>query len=404
VAGANIILATASNRKPAEAIARHLGCFAQVLASDSRQNLKGLHKLTAIREEQARLGADGFDYAGDCEADVPILKEARQGYIFSHSKRWEASCRARIPSVQVIGHRAPRVKDYLRLLRPHQWSKNLLLLIPLALSHRWTEPALVFQVAQAMVAFSLGASAVYVLNDFVDLERDRRHASKYRRPLASGVIPIWQAPFLALGLLGFSLTAGFIVLGHSFALILLAYFGANGLYSFWLKNKPMIDVVLLTLMYAVRILAGGVAAGLPVTDWLLSFGLFFFLSLALGKRYQELMGAKEEGDTIRKIRGYQVGDLGVVGTTGMGAALVSVLVMALYIRSPEVVELYRTPRLLWLICPLILYWVGRFWILTGRGEMHDDPIVFALKDRISYIIGACVAVLILVAHGFGFEI
>ena len=166
----------------------------------------------------------------------------------------------------------------------------------------------------------------------------------------------------------------------------------------------MIDVVLLTLMYAVRILAGGVAAGLPVTDWLLSFGLFFFLSLALGKRYQELMGAKEEGDTIRKIRGYQVGDLGVVGTTGMGAALVSVLVMALYIRSPEVVELYRTPRLLWLICPLILYWVGRFWILTGRDEMHDDPIVFALKDRISYLIGACVAVLILVAHGFGFEI
>lgn len=398
-AGAKIILATASHREFAEPVAAHLGCFDGVLATDKTRNLKGAAKLVAIRQELEQMGADRFDYVGDCAADLPIFKEADQSYLFGHSRSWPKRCLALLPETKVLGNQPPDWRAYLRQLRPHQWAKNALLFVPLFLAHKWFDPALLGAVLLAVVFFSLAASGVYLLNDFVDVEKDRKHPSKRRRPLASGAIPLWQAPILASALLITSVVCAFWLIRPLFGLILLAYVIANAGYSGGLKRQPMMDVVLLTLMYVIRILAGGVAAGLPVTDWLLTFGLFFFLSLAFGKRYQELAEAKLEDDTPgRKIRGYRVGDLSLIESAGIGSGLVAVLVLALFLRSSDVAILYQSPRLLWLICPLILYWVGRFWIITIRGGMHDDPVVFALKDRLSYGLGLAMAGVVLAAH------
>jgi 4-hydroxybenzoate polyprenyltransferase/phosphoserine phosphatase len=400
-AGATVVLATASHRKHAEAIAAHLGCFDHVLATNGGPNLKAAAKLAAIRKELDRIGADRFDYVGDCEADLPIFQHADQSFLFGHSHSWPARCLARLPETRVIGNEPPDWRNYLRQLRPHQWSKNALLLVPLFLAHKWLHPELLMPVLLAIVCFCLAASGVYAFNDFVDVERDRRHPTKRFRPLAGGTIPLWQAPFIAAALLMAGVGGAFWLLGPAFALILVGYVVINGAYSGGLKRKPIIDVVLLTLMYVIRILAGGVAADLPVTDWLLSFGLFFFLSLAFGKRYQELAEAKLGDDAQgQTIRGYQVGDLSLIESAGISSGLVAVLVLALFLRSPDVTALYHSPRLLWLLCPLILYWLGRFWIVTIRGTMHDDPVIFALKDRTSYVIGLFMASIVLAAHAF----
>jgi 4-hydroxybenzoate polyprenyltransferase len=398
-AGGRVILATASHRKYAEPIAAHLGCFDEVIATDCGRNLKGKMKLAAIRESQQRMGAESFDYIGDCKADLPIFSEAGQGYLYGHSHSWPKRCLSLFPKIRLLGNQPPDWKAYVRQLRPHQWAKNALLFVPLFLAHKWYDPSLFWSVTLAAVCFSLAASGVYLLNDFVDVEKDRMHPSKCRRPLASGAIPLWQAPILASLLLVASITCAFWLIRPLFGLILLAYVAANVCYSGGLKRKPMIDVVLLTLMYVIRILAGGVAASLPVTDWLLTFGLFFFLSLAFGKRYQELAEAKLENDAPeQKIRGYKVSDLSLIESAGIGSALVAVLVLALFLRSSDVAVLYQSPRLLWLICPLILYWLGRFWIITIRGGMHDDPVVFALKDRLSYVIAIVMAGVVFAAH------
>lgn len=398
-AGGRVILATASHRRLAGPIAAHLGCFDEVLASDGARNLKGKAKLEAIRENLARTGESGFDYVGDCAADLPIFREANQSFLFAHSNSWLKRCRSLIPGTRVLGNDPPDWRAYLRQLRPHQWAKNALLLVPLFLAHKWLDPGLLGSVLLGMACFCLAASGVYLLNDFVDVEKDRKHPSKRRRPLASGAIPLWQAPLLSSALLVAGIGGGFWLLRPAFGLIVLAYVVANVAYSGGLKRKPIIDVVLLTLMYVIRILAGGVAAGLPVTDWLLTFGLFLFLSLAFGKRYQELAEHKlEEVGPGRKIRGYRVGDLSLIESAGVSSGLVAVLVLALFVRSSDVTVLYTSPRLLWLLCPLMLYWIGRFWLITIRGGMHDDPVVFALKDRISYGIGLVMAVVILTAH------
>lgn len=288
---------------------------------------------------------------------------------------------------------------WLRLLRPEQWVKNGLLFLPLVLAHGWGDGAAVLRVVEGMVYFSLAASAVYVLNDFVDVEADRAHLRKCRRPLASGAVRRGAAPPLALGLGAAALAGGWLRMPVVFFGLLAGYLGMNLAYSFWCKRVPVLDVVLLTQMYVVRILAGGAAAGVAVTDWLVGFSLFQFLSIAFAKRYVELAEARASGAGESDVlRGYRVADAALVRGMGMTSGLLAVLVMALYIRSPDVLRLYAAPKVLWLMCPALIYWTGRLWLKADRLEMTDDPVAFTLRDGASYATGLFMAAVVLAAR------
>jgi 4-hydroxybenzoate polyprenyltransferase len=292
---------------------------------------------------------------------------------------------------------------YWRLLRPYQWSKNLLLFLPLLLAHEVPGGEKLRALLGAFVSFSLAASAVYVLNDVVDVEADRRHPRKRFRPLASGAVPGGHALPLAVALAGAALTVGAFLLPHPFLWVLSGYLAANLAYSFWCKHLPVLDVVVLTQMYVVRIVAGGVAAGVEVTDWLLGFSLFQFLSIAFAKRYAELLEARAAGGAdTEMIRGYCLGDWTVVRILGVSSGMLAALVMALYIRSPDVLRLYAEPKLLWLVCSAMIFWTGRLWLLADRGDMSDDPVAFALQDRASYWTAFFLAAVIVAAKHLSF--
>lgn len=285
-------------------------------------------------------------------------------------------------------------------LRPYQWVKNLLLGLPLLLSHRWEQPGHIRNVLLAMVAFSLCASSAYVLNDLRDAEDDRHHPLKRHRPFASGRLSRGAGVILSLALLalGFGLSAP--LLPVKFTVMLGVYVVATLAYSFWLKQKLLVDVFVLAGLYTLRVLAGGAAIWIDVTPWLLAFCIFFFLSLAFAKRYAELRRVQESAGTHARGRGYQVEDLGVLEIVGPTSGYMAVLVLALYVNSEPAIQQYRWPSLLWLACPLILYWVTRVWFLARRRVLTEDPLLFALKDRTSLCVAGSVVALIIVAWKF----
>lgn len=292
---------------------------------------------------------------------------------------------------------------YVRLLRPYQWSKNVLIFLPLILAHQMGDFSKLGALLLAFVCFSLAASAVYVLNDFVDVEADRRHPRKRMRPLASGAVPRGHAIPYAVLLATLAMVCAWWTLPHPFPLVLAGYLAANLAYSFWCKRYPILDVVVLTQMYMVRVVAGGVAADVMVTDWLLGFSLFQFLSIAFAKRYIELLEARETGGGASdQIRGYRLGDAEVVRILGVTAGMLAALVMALYIRSPDVLRLYATPKLLWLVCSALIFWTGRIWLLAERLEMSDDPVAFTLRDRVSYWVGLFLVLVVVAAKQVSF--
>ena len=282
------------------------------------------------------------------------------------------------------------------MLRPHQWAKNLLLFVPIFTSHT-VDLTLWLSALVGFVAFCLTASSVYILNDLVDLQADRRHESKRRRPLAAGVvsIPFGAATAAVLLAVAAALTA---LLPIPFGLVLLLYFLLTTAYSFFLKRKLLVDVLCLAALYTLRIHAGGAATGIPTSPWLNAFSMFLFLSLAYVKRFTEV-AAQPESPLIERIRGrgYMPVDLDLIRVSGVASGFMSVLVFCLYINAPETVGLYRHPERLWLACPVMLYWISRVFFLTQRGQMPDDPVVFALKDRISLLSGILVLLAVLAA-------
>ncbi len=287
----------------------------------------------------------------------------------------------------------------LQLMRPHQWSKNVLLFFPLVLAHRLQEPALFLTTCLAAFAFSLMASSVYVLNDYLDVEADRKHPEKKNRPLAAGTVPLSWAPGIGGGLCLLALALAFTCFPPMFGGLLVAYLLANLAYSSMLKHIPVLDTVFLTLMFVLRIYAGGVAGNIPVSVWLLTFSLFFFLSIAFAKRVQELQLAVQAATSPdQKIRGYHTSDLPCISQLGIGSGLMSVLILALYMNSEEMIQQYKSPLYLWLLCPIMLFWIGRFWLLTLRGHMLHDPILYALKDKISYLVLAAVMAILQIAY------
>lgn len=288
------------------------------------------------------------------------------------------------------------LKNIFKALRAHQWVKNILLFVPLFLSHRWNEADLIIKSIFAFLSFSICASAFYIFNDLSDLESDKANPSKKNRPFASGALSVGFGMFLIPCLLAVSLLLA-LKTDPGFFNILLVYAALTSLYSGYLKKIAVLDVVILASFYALRLFAGSLAISVPISEWLLAFSMFIFLSLAFAKRFSELHALRSRKEEKAKGRGYFTSDLEQVAQLGSSSGYISALVMALYVSSDEVTELYSHPKLLWIICPLLLYWIGRIWILAHRGQLHEDPIVFALKDKPSYLVGIAAIVITLVA-------
>ncbi|TDP88560.1 4-hydroxybenzoate polyprenyltransferase [Aquabacterium commune] len=392
-AGRQLWLCTASDESLARAVADHLGFFDGVLASNGQTNLSGSNKAAAL---VAKFGEKGFDYCGNEKVDLRVWPHAR-GAIVVNASAPLAAAAARV--TQVLGQypfKPAGLKVVLKALRVHQWAKNALIFVPVAAAHQLGDVAVIGQALMAFVAFSLCASSVYLLNDMLDLAADRQHHSKCHRPFAAGTLSLlfglMAAPLLLVAAVLISLC-----LPAKFLLVLTGYYVVTLAYSFSLKRMVMIDVLTLAGLYTVRIVAGAAATAIPLSFWLLMFAIFIFLSLAIVKRYAELHQMKVQGKLKAQGRGYQVEDLSLLQSLGGASGYLSILVLALYLNTPDIARMYHQPKLVWLLVPIMLYWVSRIWMQTHRGNMHDDPLVYALKDRVSLITGAMAAVVLALA-------
>lgn len=392
--GRKLILATASHRSIADSVAAHLGLFDAVIATDAHRNLKGRAKLQAIQE---KLGDNEFAYAGDSGADVPIWKAAKGAVLVGVSRGIAESLRRQVPIEREFPRENIALRTWLEALRVHQWLKNLLLFVPLLTAFSFMQLDPLFVMILAFISFSLAASATYLVNDLWDLENDRAHPRKRLRPFASARIPILKGLAVAVGALGLAVALGSMV-SQGFLLLLLLYLVLTSAYSWVLKEYVLIDVIMLSLLYTLRIIAGSVAIGIEASSWLLAFSGFMFLSLALVKRCSELVSLDQIGKDATQGRDYRVADLVVLWPLGVGAALSAVVVFGLFISAPETQVRYGTPQILWLVSIGLVYWLARLWVKTSRGEMHDDPVIYALRDHGSRITVMAMVALMLVAH------
>ncbi len=375
--GRRLVLATGSNVKFAEAVASHLGFFDEVLASDAETNLSGQSKLERLT---SAYGEGNFDYAGNAKVDLAIWAHAGEAILVNPGAGVAEATRKLTPIAQLFDDTGGRWRHYLKALRPHHWLKNVLVFVPLVLAHRFGEPTLLAQAVLAFLAFGLCASGVYVLNDLLDLPADRRHPTKRHRPFAAGSISIVSGAALIPGLLAATVVLAWW-LPPEFLAVLALYFVTNLAYSIRLKRSALIDVLVLAGLYTLRVIAGAAAVSVVPSFWLLAFSMFVFLSFALVKRYTELFHLREQGKDHAAGRGYQSVDLESLAQFGSTSGYMAVLVLALYINSETVKALYTRPEVIWLLCPLLLYIVSRIWLLARRGELHEDPVVFAIEDR-----------------------
>jgi 4-hydroxybenzoate polyprenyltransferase len=394
IRGRKLALATAADRDVAERVAGHLALFDDIFASDGKENLKAHHKRERLIEAY---GARGFDYVGDSGADLSVFAQAERGFLVGASAPVAALAR-RAGNVDVVSRRPSILRAIIKQMRPHQWSKNALVVLPVLLSPGLPPPELVRNGLLAMLAFSLCASAGYVFNDLLDLGADRVHPTKKSRPLASGALPVLLGPPLFLGLLVLSFGMSVAMFPLAFTFMLALYFVSTVTYSLYFKRLLLLDVLVLAALYTHRILSGGVATGISISAWLLGFSMFFFLSLAFVKRYTELLLL--EGEAKIHSRAYYRTDLQMVASMGGASGYLAALVFSLYVENGVPSKTYREPALLWLIVPVLLYWVSRVWILAGRGQMQDDPVKFAIRDRISLICGVIVLAIALTARFF----
>lgn len=392
--GRPLVLVTASHRRFAEQVAEQLGLFDQVLATDDQHNLAGRHKAETL---VALYGERGFDYAGNAAVDLAVWRHARRALVVNAAAALSTQARAVCEVERIFPRPASTWRQWLKALRLYQWLKNVLIFVPLAAGHALDQPDQLVLGFLAFLSFGLCASSAYLLNDLLDLSADRRHPRKCRRPFAAGQLPLAHgilAVPLTLGLaLGLSLLVGF----PRFTGILVGYYVFTLAYSLRLKRVLMLDAIVLAGLYTLRIVAGAAAVSIMPSFWLLAFSMFLFLSLALVKRYSELQALREQGELSASGRGYHVDDLGLLQNLGGTAGYLAVLVLALYVNSETSRTLYAHPMVIWLLCPVLLYWISRVWLMAHRGEMHDDPIIFTLTDRHSRLMLLVCALIVLCA-------
>jgi len=395
-AGRKIFLATATDATIAQQIANHLGLFTSVIASDGVNNFKGHQKLQAIKDY---IGPGRFSYAGNDKIDLAVWKGSHSAILVNASEDTVRKARKVANVSDIFPNRQWHFGAFIKAIRVHQWVKNVLILVPLIVSHQVGNYDYLLNAMVAFIAFSLCASGTYILNDLLDLEADRHHPQKKTRAFAAGDLPIKlgmiTSPLFSMAGLALSL-----LLPAPFTLVLVIYFMLTLGYSFYLKHTVLIDVILLAGLYTIRIVGGGAAIDVTISKWLLLFSLFFFLSLAFLKRFSELQELRSEGKDNSVSRDYFASDLSQVASMGVASGYIAVLVYTLYISSVEVKGLYGFPEVLWLICPIILYWISRMWLLAHRGQMHHDPVVFTIRDKVSYALGGACAIIMWFATGW----
>ena len=397
--GKVIVLCTAANKLVAHNVSKHFDFFDDVIASDESINLISINKRKAL---EAKYGEHGYDYAGNSSADVEVWAGASKAIVVNANAK-VLSKASQVASVsKTFASESPSLSIWLLALRLHHWLKNLLLFLPLLAAHQFSNFQSLSNVTIAFFAFSLCASSVYITNDLLDLESDRAHPRKKNRPFATARLSIAFGIVAVPLLIGASIAIGKF-LGSAFLLVLLVYLLLTVIYTLVLKRVVLIDCLVLATLYTVRIIAGAVAVSVTLSFWLLAFSVFIFLSLALLKRYAELKVQMQEGKSTAHGRGYMVSDAPLLQTFGASSGYISALVIALYVRSEDVVSLYAKPFGIWLVIPILLFWVSWVWLKAARGEMHDDPIVFAAKDRTSLVLAALiVGVFVYAATGMSF--
>lgn len=390
--GRKIVLATASSKKIADKIADELGIFDLVLGSENGINLRSTHKKNNLIK---LFGEKCFDYIGDSPADIEVFKSARKAYLVEPSKKVLQAAK-KIGNLETIfGEKKNILPLILKEIRVYQWVKNILIFLPILLAHILPIGEYFTKLILAFFSFSLIASSVYVLNDILDINADRLHPTKKNRPFASGnlslIVGIWLFPILLL----LGLVPSVILLPKNFNYVLIIYFLLTSLYSFKLKRVYILDVLILSVLYTLRLLAGAIVVGVEISPWLIAFSIFVFISLACVKRFTELNSLNLINQQKIAGRGYMPEDINLVKTIGVSSGLLSILVFVLYVNSKEVVALYRQPLLLYFVAFLLLYWILRVWFIAVRGEMTDDPIVFTLKDKTGLSIFALIILIVL---------
>lgn len=406
--GRPIYLATAADSRLAQRVADHLGLFSGVLASDGSTNLAGSNKLAAFRQ---RFG-NNFCYIGNARADLPLLSACVQPMVANPTSGLTSGLRsANINVFRSFRETTPTLKAWLKAIRLHQWAKNVLLFLPLLLAHS-RSLGLLAGAAVAFLSFGLCASATYIINDLLDIEADRLHPRKRLRPFAAGDLSAIHGVAVVLLFFVTSLALAFAVpfviaaispalaLAHPYNFVeWLAFYAVTTLaYSLRLKRAILIDVIVLSGLYTARILAGSAATGVAVSTWLAGFSIFFFLSLAFVKRFAELENLKARGGMTSKGRGYHVDDIEQLRSFGSASAYASVVVFTLYISNlSNATELYRHNNRLWLLVPVLLLWLSRLWLLASRGQLDEDPVVYAITDKRSLALGVVVVVIVLSA-------
>lgn len=387
--GCPIVLATGAHERIAHAVAEHLKLFSAIVATDAKTNRVGVRKQEALRQQ---FGI--YDYMGDSLTDLPVLEAARRPFLVAPSR----ALRRKIVCPPEHVFLAPQSSRFiwLKVLRPQQWVKNSLIFLPLIAAHQFLDISKWLHAGIAFCTFSTAASAGYVLNDLLDLTADRQHPTKKNRPFAAGQLPIQYGLPLFAGLVALSLLSAIYGVSNSFFWLVVLYLLLTLTYSWYFKQKSVIDVLILAGLYTQRILAGGVATDIAISAWLMGFSMFLFTSLAFLKRYLELNLATLSED-VKQNRGYWVADREMIATTGLISGYLAVLVLALYINDETSQLLYRSPFVLWFICPLLLYWITRIWLLAHRQQLIDDPIQFALQDTVSWVTVSCAGGLLLLA-------
>lgn len=389
--GRRIYLATGADRALAVRVAEHLGLFDDVLGSDGQTNLIGANKLERLKQQFGR-----FSYIGNARADLKLLASSVEPLVANPTLGLRIGMKsAGIQPVEYFRDQVPPLKCLLKTVRLHQWAKNVLIFVPLLLAHKLALAG-ILSTLLAFLCFGLAASATYILNDLLDIEADRRHPRKRRRPFAAGEL----SPFIGVGISVTFLATALVVaqiLAPAFLGWLLLYLVSTVSYSFYLKRVPLVDVLVLAGLYTLRLQAGGAVSDTQISHWLAGFSIFLFLSLAFVKRFAELENLRSSGSAPKNGRGYLVADMEQLRSFGTSSAFAAVVVFANYISGREVTALYRHPSMLWLSVPLMVLWLCRVWLLASRGELDEDPVVFALTDRMSLLMGVVVAALVVCA-------
>jgi 4-hydroxybenzoate polyprenyltransferase len=389
--GRKLYLATGADSALAERIARHLNIFEGVLSSDGATNLTGSNKLAGFR---SRFSGD-FDYIGNARPDLPLLVAAAAPMLANPNLGLRLAMRTHgLKPQHTFTDRASGFRTLLKAIRVHQWAKNTLIFLPLLLAHRIQAPVVLAAVL-AFFCFSLCASATYIVNDLLDLDADRQHPRKRKRAFASGNLSVAAGVAIAGAFLGVSFAGAVVLLPRSFLGWLLLYLITTLAYSLVLKRIVILDVVVLSALYTLRMLAGAAATHTYISPWLAAFAIFIFLSLAMVKRFSELQNVRSAGTQLSNGRGYLLNDIEQVRSFGTSSAFASAVVLSVYIGQPDVLSLYHHHLRMWLMPPLLILWLCRVWLLASRGELDEDPVVFALTDPMSLLMGAGAAAIAL---------